>query len=130
MTPNFTAILIIGILFALPVLWFIWWRFGGADTLAFIIVSGVFTAVMDFISSFVVRNYEYPGQSQPWVFTFIFFGWIGMCGTCLLLAEGILARPGQDMLTQPRLWWQVPLLTTLIAVVMDLFIDPVAVAAG
>ncbi len=130
MIPNFTAALIIGILFALPVLGFIWWRFGGPDTLAFIIVSGVFTASMDFISSFVVRNYEYPGQSPLWVFTYIFFGWMGMCGSCVLVAEGILARPGQDMLTQPQLWWQVPLLTALIAMVMDLFIDPVAVAAG
>ena len=130
MIPNFTVALIIGILFALPVLGFIWWRFGGPDTLAFIIVSGVFTAFMDFISSFVVRNYEYPGQSPLWVFTYIFFGWMGMCGSCLFVAEGILARPGQDMLTQPRLRWQVPLLTALIAVVMDLFIDPVAIEAG
>ena len=130
MTPNFTIILIGGIIFALPVLGFIWWRFGGPDTLAFIIVSGGFTAIMDFISSFVVKNYEYPGQSHLWVFTFIFFGWMTMCGCCLFLAEGILARPGRDMLTQPRLWWQVPLLTSLIAVVLDLFIDPVAVAAG
>ena len=130
MILNFTVALIIGILFALPVLGFIWWRFGGPDTLAFIIVSGVFTAFMDFISSFVVRNYEYPGQSPLWVFTYIFFGWMGMCGSCLFVAEGILARPGQDMLTQPRLWWQVPLLTALIAVVMDLFIDPVAIEAG
>jgi len=130
MTPNFTIILIGGILFALPVLAYIWWRFGGPDTLAFIIVSGGFTAVMDFISSFVVQNYEYPGQSQLWVFTFIFFGWIAMWGSCLFLAEGLLARPGRDMLTQRRLWWQVPLITGVIAVVLDLFIDPVAVAAG
>ena len=130
MTPNFAIILIGGILFALPVLAFIWWRFGGPDTVAFIIVSGGFTGVMDFISSFVVQNYEYPGQSQLWVFTFIFFGWIAMCGSCLFLAEGLLARPGRDMLTQRRLWWQVPLITGVIAVVLDLFIDPVAVAAG
>lgn len=130
MTPNFTALLFMGILLALPVLVFVWWRFGAADTLAFVIVSGGFTAIMDFISSFVARNYEYPGQSGLWVFTFIFFGWIGMCGCCLFVAEGILARPGQDLLTQPRLWWQVPLLTGVIAVVLDLFIDPVAVAAG
>ncbi len=130
MTPNFTIILIGGILFALPVLAYIWWRFGGPDTVAFIIVAGGFTAVMDFISSFVVQNYEYPGQSQLWVFTFIFFGWIAMCGSCLFLAEGLLARPGRDMLTQRRLWWQVPLITGVIAVVLDLFIDPVAVAAG
>lgn len=130
MTPNFTIILIGGILFALPVLAYIRWRFGGPDTVAFIIVAGGFTAVMDFISSFVVQNYEYPGQSQLWVFTFIFFGWIAMCGSCLFLAEGLLARPGRDMLTQRRLWWQVPLITGVIAVVLDLFIDPVAVAAG
>ncbi len=130
MTPNFSVILVIGILFALPVLCFIWWRFGGADTIAFIIVSGAFTAIMDFISSFFARNYEYPGQSPLWVATFIFFGWIGMCGSCMLLAEGILARDGEDMLTQPGLSWQVPLLTGLIAVVLDLFIDPIAVVAG
>ncbi len=130
MTPNFSVILVIGILFALSVRCFIWWRFGGADTIAFVIVSGAFTAIMDFMSSFVARNYEYPGQSPLWVATFIFFGWIGMCGSCMLLAEGILARPGNDMLTQPKLWWQVPLLTGVIAVVLDLFIDPVAVEVG
>jgi putative membrane protein len=130
MNSIFTIMLIIGILFALTVLGFIRWRFGGPDTLTFIIVVGVFTAVMDFISAFVAQNYEYPGQTRLWVFTFIFFGWIGMCGSCLFVAEGILARSGQDMLTQPRLWWQVPLLTSIIAVVLDLFIDPVAVAAG
>ncbi len=48
----------------------------------------------------------------------------------MLLAEGILARDGEDMLTQPGLSWQVPLLTGLIAVVLDLFIDPIAVVAG
>ncbi len=130
MVPDFTVMLIVSILFALLVLGFIWWRFGGADTLAFIILSGFFTAIMDFLSAFVARNYEYPGQSRLWVFTFIFFGWIAMCGTCLFLAEGILARRGQDMLNQARLWWHVPLMTGAIAVVLDLFIDPVAVAAG
>jgi hypothetical protein len=130
MSPNFTVLLIAGIVFAVPVLWFIWWRFRGPDTVAFIIVSGGFTAIMDFISSFVVSNYVYPGQSHLWVFTFIFFGWITVCGICLFLAEGILARPGQDMLTQRRLWWQVPLLAGIIAVVLDLFIDPIAVEAG
>ncbi|MHC4459549.1 MAG: carotenoid biosynthesis protein, partial [Planctomycetota bacterium] len=68
--------------------------------------------------------------SHLWVFTFIFFGWIGMCGSCLFLAEGIAAQPGQDMLTQRKLWWQIPLLSGVIAVVLDLFIDPVAVQAG
>jgi len=130
MTPNFTLILMIAIIFALPLLGFIWWRFGGQDTLAFIVVAGGFTAIMDFISSFVARNYEYPGQSPVWVFTFVFFGWMGMCGSCLFTAEGILARPGHDMLTQRKLWWQVPLLASANALVLDLFIDPIAVAAG
>ncbi len=48
----------------------------------------------------------------------------------MLIAEGILAMPGEDMLTQPHLWWQVPLLTGVIAVALDLFIDPIAVAVG
>jgi hypothetical protein len=130
MTPNFSVILVGGVLFALPVLWYVWWRFGVADALTFALLSGGFSAIMDFISSFAVDNYVYPGQSQLWVFTFIFFGWIGMCGSCLFLAEGILARRGEDMLTHVRLGWQVPLLTAIIAVVLDLFIDPVAVAAG
>ena len=58
MSPNFTVILIISVLFAVPVLGFIWWRFGGSDAFAFIIVSGGFTAVMDFISSFVPSTYQ------------------------------------------------------------------------
>jgi hypothetical protein len=130
MTPNFSVILVGGVLFALPVLWYVWWRFGVADALTFALLSGGFSAIMDFISSFAVDNYVYPGQSQLWVFTFIFFGWIGMCGSCLFLAEGILARRDEDMLTSAGLGWQVPLLTAIIAVVLDLFIDPVAVAAG
>lgn len=130
MTPNFTFMLIFCILFSIPVLAFIKWRFGFADMVVFIIVSGGFTAIMDFISSFLADNYVYPGQTRLWVSTFIFFGWIGMCGTCFFIAEGILARPNKDMLTQPRLWWQVPLLTGIIAVVFDLFIDPIAVVAG
>ncbi len=130
MNANFSVMLIGSILFAFLVLAYIRWRFGGPDALSFMILSGGFTAIMDFISSFAVHNYEYPGQSPLWVFTFIFFGWIGMCGSCLFLAEGILARPDQDMVTQRRLWWQVPLLTGFVAVVLDLFIDPVAVAAG
>ena len=130
MTPNFTVLLASAILFALPILAFIWWRFGGPDTLAFVIVSGAFSAIMDFISSFVAQNYAYPGQSPLWVFTYIFFGWIGISGSCLFIAEGILARPGEDILTQPRLWWKVPLATGLIAVMVDLFIDPIAVANG
>ncbi len=130
MTANFTDMLLGGILFALTTVAFFWWRFGVANTLAFVIVSGGFSAVMDYMSSFVVRNYEYPGQSALWVATFIFFGWIGTCGTCLLLAEGIVVRPHQDMLTERRLWLFVPLLTAGIAVVFDLFLDPIAVTAG
>ena len=61
MTADFTAMLLGGILFGLTAVAFFWWRFGVADTLAFVIVSGGFSAVMDYISSFVVRNY---GQSQ------------------------------------------------------------------
>jgi putative membrane protein len=130
MEPNFTLIMSSAILFALLLLTFMWWRFGWANTLVFAIMAGLFTALMDFISAFAAQNYEYPGQSRLWVFTFIFFGWIGMCGSCLFVAEGILTRPGQDMLTQRQLWWQVPVLTGIIAVVLDLFIDPVAVRAG
>jgi uncharacterized membrane protein len=129
-TPDFDLVLVSAIVFALPVLAFVRWRFGGPDTVAFVIVSGAFTAIMDFISSFVAQNYAYPGQSPLWVFTFIFFGWIGVTGSCLFIAEGILARRGEDMLTQPRLWWKVPLATGLIAVLVDLFIDPIAVAIG
>ena len=34
------------------------------------------------------------------------------------------------MLTQRALWWQVPLVTGVIAVLLDLFLDPIAVLAG
>jgi putative membrane protein len=130
MTPNFTLMLVGAIVFALAILATLGWRFGGPDVLAFVIVTGLFTATLDFLSAFAARNYEYPGQSPLWVFSYIFFGWMGTCGSCLLLAEGILARPGQDLLTRRQLWWQAPLLTAVIAVVLDLFIDPIAVAAG
>jgi uncharacterized membrane protein len=130
MQPDFASMLVAAVLLSLLVLGFIWWRFGPIDMLVFIIVVGLFSATMDGISSFVVRNYEYPGQSAAWVFTYIFFGWIGMCGSCLFMAEGILAGPGEEMLRQSSLRWRVPLLTAVIAVVFDLFIDPVAVKAG
>jgi len=128
--PNFVMILSNAALFALLMLAYIGWRFGGPDALSFAIVSGLFTACMDFISAFVAQNYEYPGQTKLWVFSFIFLGWIGMCGSCLFVAEGILARPKKDMLNQRHLWWQVPVLAGVIAVVLDLFIDPIAVHAG
>jgi uncharacterized membrane protein len=130
MEAKFALMMGTAVIFAVAVLAFMVWRFGGPNTVAFVILSGLFTALMDFVSAFVALNYEYPGQTRLWVFTFIFFGWIGMCASCLLVAEGILSRQGQDMLTQRGLWWQVPLLTGVIAVVLDLFIDPVAVRAG
>ena len=130
MSPDFDRLLITGIGFALLTLAVIGWRFGAVRAGVFVIVAGLFPAVMDFISSFAVMNYEYPGQSRAWVFTYIFFGWIGVCGTCLLVAEGILARSGEDLLDAARLRWQAPLLAGLIAVLLDLFIDPIAVAAG
>jgi hypothetical protein len=59
-------------------------------------------------------------------------GW-GVCGTCMLIAEGILARPGEDMLTQRALWWQVPLATGVIAVLfvtqLSLMIRPFSLMA-
>jgi uncharacterized membrane protein len=130
MIPNFTFLLTNTIIFALIVIIYIWWRFDITSAISFVIITGVFSAVMDFISSFVIHNYEYPGQSQLWVFTFIFFGWISVCASCLFIAEGILARPGYDIVSQRKLWWQVPILTGVIAVLLDLFVDPVAVDAG
>jgi uncharacterized membrane protein len=130
MNPDFDRLLIGGIGFGLLTLTLVGWRFGAARTGVFVVVAGLFPAIMDFISSFAVSNYEYPGQTRSWVFTYIFFGWIGVCATCLLLAEGILARPDEDLLCAPRLRWQAPLLAGLAAVLLDLFIDPVAVAAG
>lgn len=130
MSPDFDRLLITGIGFSLLTLALIGWRFGAVRTGVFVIVAGLFPAIMDFISSFGVSNYEYPGQSRTWVFTYILFGWIGVCGTCLLVAEGMLAQSGEDLLSAARLRWQAPLLAGLIAVLLDLFIDPIAVAAG
>lgn len=101
-----------------------------ADAISFAILSGGFSAILDFLSSFVAQNYVYPGQSRLWVFTYIFFGWIAMCGMSLLLAEGILCLRGEDILTETVTIWQVPMLAAVVAVAFDLFIDPVAVAAG
>ncbi len=130
MTPDFTWLLLSGVLFGLLVLGFIRWRFGGPNALVFVVTAGLFPAAMDFLSSFAAQNYVYPGQSRLWVFTYIFFGWMAVCGTCMLLAEGILARPRADLLTDRALWWKGPLVTAIIAVLVDLFIDPIAVAAG
>lgn len=130
MTPDFNAMLAGSIVYGLVTLAFLTWRFGGADALAFVILSGGFTALLDMLNAYGAHTYEYPGQTPLWVFAFIFFGWLGVSGSCLLLAEGILARPGSDLLTDARLAWQVPLLAGIVSVVLDLFVDPVAVGAG
>ena len=130
MTPNFTAMLIGSILFGSIILGYIGGRFGVADALSFVVLAGGFSALLDFLNFAVAQTYTYPGQSALWFFTFIFFGWIGTCGICLLIAEGILSQPNEDMLTQPNVWWQVPLLTGVLAVILDLFVDPIAVAVG
>jgi putative membrane protein len=130
MTPDFTLMLLVGAIFGIAMLVFIGWRFGGPDVLAFAIVAGLFPACLDFLSSFAARNYEYPGQSRLWVFTYIFFGWIGVCGICLFLAEGILTRPHQDLLGRRALVWQASFCASVIAVLLDMFIDPIAVAGG
>jgi uncharacterized membrane protein len=130
MAPNFTLMWLIGAATGIAVLAFVAWRFGGPDALAFAIVTGLFSAILDFLSAFSAQNYVYPGQSRLWVFTYIFFGWIGVCGMCLFLAEGILLRPHQDLLGKSASIWQVSLVAGLIAVLLDLFIDPVAVAGG
>ena len=41
-----------------------------------------------------------------------------------------MVRSHQDMFTERRLWLVVPLVTAGIAVVFDLFLDPIAVQAG
>lgn len=130
MSPDYTLLLTTGVAFSLLVLAFLGWRFGRINVAVFVIVAGLFPAAMDFLSSFVVENYVYPGQTRTWVFTYIFFGWMAVCGTCLLLAEGIVARRGEDVLSGGRLTWQVPVATAVIAVLLDLFIDPIAVTAG
>jgi putative membrane protein len=85
---------------------------------------------MDMLSAYVEVNYEYPGKSPLWVFCFIFFGWTSICGSCLFLAEGILKNSSQDLITKKSLWWKAPLLTAAFAVILDLFIDPIAVETG
>jgi putative membrane protein len=129
-SPDFDRLLVNGIGFGLLVLAFFGWRFGPVRAAALAIVAGLFPAIMDFLSSFAASNYAYPDQTRAWVFAYIFFGWIGICGTCLLIAEGILARPGEDLLTAPALRWQAPPVAATVALGLDLFIDPVAVAVG
>ena len=129
MTPDFGLFLLSGVALSLATLAFLVWRFGVARVAVFAVVAGVFPAAMDFLSSFAVENYVYPGQSRLWVFTYIFFGWMTVCATCTLMAEGILARGDEDLFAR-RLRWRVPLLAAVIAVALDLYIDPVAVAVG
>lgn len=130
MNPQFTVLLVGAIAFALAVLWYIAWRFGIANALSFLILSGGFTAAMDLASAYVEINYAYPGKTPLWVFCFIFFGWTGICGSCLFLAEGLIKKTSEDLITRRSLWWKVPLLSAILAVVLDLFIDPVAVETG
>ncbi|SFC22121.1 carotenoid biosynthesis protein [Tropicimonas isoalkanivorans] len=130
MRPDFDTLLVTGIGLSMLVLSYWLWRFGPLRTAVFVVLAGVFPASMDFFSSFAVSNYVYPGQSRPWVFAYIFFGWMAVCGTCLLIAEGVLAEPGDDVLSLPSLRWRAPLLAAVVAVLLDLFIDPIAVAAG
>ena len=130
MNPQFTLLLISVIVFALLILWYISWRFGIANAIAFLILSGGFTAVMDMLSAYVEINYEYPGKTPLWVFCFIFFGWTSICGSCVFLAEEFLKKQSADLISQKSLMWKVPLLTALLAVILDLFIDPIAVETG
>lgn len=130
MEPDFTRFLLGSIALGTLVTGIFFWRFGLARAFAFVILAGLFSAGLDFLSAFEAQNYEYPGQTRLWVFTYIFFGWIGVCGTCLLVAEGILCRPGEGVLASKRLRIQVPLMTAAIALLTDLFIDPIAVEVG
>jgi hypothetical protein len=59
LSPDFTLLLITGVLFGVAVAVFIAWRFSVADALAFVLVAGLFPAVMDFLSSFAAQNYVY-----------------------------------------------------------------------
>ncbi len=52
MSPDFTLLLSTGVLFGVAVIVFIAWRFSLADALVFVVVAGLFPAVMDFLSSF------------------------------------------------------------------------------
>ena len=76
MMPNFDLLMSAGVTSAVVILAYFVWRFGVADAISFAILSGGFSAILDFLSSFVAENYVYPGQSRLWVFTYIFFGWI------------------------------------------------------
>ena len=130
MSPQFTLLLISVIVFTLLILWYISWRFGMANAIAFLVLSGGFTSVMDLLSAYVEVNYEYPGKTPLWVFCFIFFGWTSICGSCVFLAEEFAGKHSTDLISQKSLLWKVPLLTALFALILDLFIDPIAVETG
>ena len=130
MEPHFGFLLFSVAVFTLLVILYIHWRFGTANMISFIILTGIFSAIMDFLSAFTEVNYEYPGKSKLWVFSFIFLGWTSIAASCIFLAEGILVKHKKNLVTQKNLLWQVPLLTAFLAVLLDLFIDPVAVATG
>ena len=129
MSPNFTALLLTGIAFSVVVLGFMAWRFGVANMMVFVAMASLPQAVMDFLPPSSPATTNTPAIPTLGVHLH-FFGWMGMCGTCVFLAKGILARPGKDLLSQPCLGWRVPMATGIIAVALDLFIDPMAVVAG
>jgi hypothetical protein len=49
MNPDFTTLLLTGIAFGATVLGFMAWRFGGANMMVFVVMAGLFPAVMDFL---------------------------------------------------------------------------------
>jgi uncharacterized membrane protein len=130
MEPRFDSLLLSAIVFSALLLIFIYKRFGFANAIAFLIITGGFSAIMDFLSAYVEVNYEYPGKSKRWVFTFILFGWTAIAGSCLLVAEQLLTRKNEDLLNKKSLWWKAPILTAVLAVLLDMFIDPIAVETG
>ena len=123
---RFDALFAAAVVSAVFVLALMGKRYGTANAICFVILSGLFTAVMDFLSAFAIRTYEYPGQTPLWVFGFIFVGWIAIGGSCVLLAEGIVLG-GRRVLDVPDARWQVANMTGMVAVALDLFMDPVAV---
>ena len=98
MTPDFTLLLVGGMVFAVAVLGFIGWRFGGAGRAGFWYRLWRFHSGHGF--SLCVCDAElYPGQSPALGFHLYLFWLDRLYGICLFLAEGILARAHQDMLT-------------------------------
>ena len=82
MTPDFTLLLVSGMVSCRGRAWFCWVAFWPAGR------AGGWSGLWRFHSGhgfpLCVCDAELrgtPGQSPLWVFTYIFFGWIGMCGT-------------------------------------------------